>query len=71
MPSRVLVVDDAIDSGATMATVVEQLRDAVGDGGEVRTAVLTITTRTAVFQPDFTLYRQTLCRFPWSHDFQG
>lgn len=68
LPSRVLVVDDAVDSGATMAAVVDALRRACPDI-EVRTAVITVTTRRPAVMPDFALYKDnTLIRFPWSMD---
>jgi uncharacterized protein len=66
--ARVLVVDDAVDSGATLATVLQTLRDVCPPEVEVRTAVITVTTEDPVVAPDYTLYRGVLCRFPWSFD---
>lgn len=72
LPARVLVVDDAVDSGVTLAAIIEGLRAESGDGrGEsrVRSAVITVTTPRPAVSPDFALYRNhTLIRFPWSMD---
>ena len=66
--SRVLVVDDAVDSGATLATVIEAVRG-VGGMREIKSAVLTVTMHDPLARPDFTLYDENvLIRFPWSLD---
>lgn len=63
--SRILVVDDAADSGATLAAVLR----AIGPKA-VAVAVLTVTTPDPAVRPDYTLYdNRTLLRFPWSKDF--
>lgn len=68
--SRILVVDDAIDTGATLQMACEQLRSHY-PGVEVRTAVITVTTACPVCEADFYLYHnRTLCRFPWSNDYR-
>lgn len=65
---RILIVDDAVDSGLTLAGVLTAVSKALPNA-EVRTAVITITTEDPVLRPDFTLYdNQTLIRFPWSID---
>lgn len=69
---RVLIVDDAVDSGGTLARVLRDLGPSLPVGTEVRSAVLTRTrpaTRTAV-EPDFALYSMVLLRFPWSFDYK-
>jgi len=68
---RVLVVDDAVDSGVTLATVLRLLREAAPDGTELRSAVVTVTLEQPLVEPDITLYRGVLCRFPWSFDATG
>jgi hypoxanthine phosphoribosyltransferase len=71
--TKVLVVDDAVDSGATLATVMQTLRGALPIGTEVRSGVLT-RTRTeqqVVEAPDYTVHRLVLLRFPWSFDYRG
>jgi hypoxanthine phosphoribosyltransferase len=68
---RVLVVDDAVDSGVTLATVLRLLRDTCPAGTEFRSAVVTVTLDQPLAEPDFSLYRGVLCRFPWSFDAAG
>lgn len=70
-PQRVLVVDDAVDSGVTLATVLELLGRVCPSQTEFRTAVVTVTLDQPLVQPDFVLYRGVLCRFPWSFDAAG
>ncbi|MCM1077579.1 MAG: hypothetical protein NC411_09500 [Bacteroides sp.] len=68
LPMRVLVVDDAVDSGVTMLAIVRSLREC-GAGDAVLTAAVTVTTPRPAIVPDFALYRnRTLIRFPWSMD---
>ena len=64
---RVLVLDDAVDTG----TSVSMARDwAVASGAapaSVKIAAITATTRLAEGVVDYRLYRE-MCRFPWSSD---
>ncbi len=68
---RVLVVDDAIDSGATMRRVL----DAVGKVRGVRSVAVAVVAHTmdkSAIIPDYRLYGPgVLVRFPWSKDFCG
>lgn len=65
--TKVVVVDDAVDSGYTMRAVVEALTPVVA--GRIYTAAVTVTTDNPVFVPDVVLYdNNTLVRFPWSMD---
>ncbi len=65
---RILIVDDAVDSGATLLSVVEAVRKIVPEA-EIRTAVITVTPPDAVITPDWSLYREgTIVRFPWAPD---
>lgn len=65
---NILIVDDAVDSGATLLAVVEAVRTDM-PGAEVRSAVITQTTLSPMITPDYTLYNnRTLIRFPWSMD---
>lgn len=65
---RLLVVDDAVDSGITLQTVVELLRSTCPIETEIRSAVITVTLAAPKAEPDYALYRGVLCRFPWSFD---
>lgn len=68
-PARILVVDDAVDSGETLRAVVGLLRR-LAPAVSVRAAAIVVTTEHPAMHPDFHLYAQTLCRFPWSHDYR-
>ena len=65
---RVLVADDAVDSGVTLAAVLAVLREVCPPATLVRTAVITVTLEQPIVEPDYALYRGVLCRFPWSFD---
>jgi hypoxanthine phosphoribosyltransferase len=68
---NVLIVDDAVDSGVTLATVLRLLREASPPNTQFRSAVVTVTLADPLVEPDFVLYRGVLCRFPWSFDAAG
>jgi uncharacterized protein len=67
-PAKILVIDDAVDSGATLTTALQVLRDVCPPGTEIRSAVITQTLDHPIVRPDYVLHRDTLCRFPWSFD---
>jgi hypoxanthine phosphoribosyltransferase len=67
-PARVLVADDAVDSGATLAAVLRLLRELCPRDAEIRSAAITQTLAAPAVRPDYVLFRQVLCRFPWSFD---
>lgn len=65
---NILIVDDAVDSGATLRSVLNAVKSQIS-GQDIRTAVITITTPTPLIHPDFYIYNNlTLVRFPWSID---
>lgn len=65
---RVLVVDDAVDSGTTLKAVLDAISNIPGKR-VVATAAVTVTTSKPVVMPDFCLYNNsTLIRFPWAKD---
>ena len=68
---RVLVVDDSLDSGATLHAVMRQLRGLLPSTAELRTAAFTVLGPYPVVPADFSLYQRVNCRFPWSYDFHG
>ena len=67
---HLLVIDDAVDSGATLACVLNSLTEALGPDVTLSSAVVTQTRAATLCTPDIALYHGTLCRFPWSHDFK-
>lgn len=64
--ARVLVVDDAIDSGATMEAVCRRIIE-IRPRAEIKSAVVTVTGDPDGTRGVFVLNRG-LCRFPWSAD---
>ena len=65
---KVLIVDDAADSGRSLRSVVDELAK-YGKDNEIRTAVITVTRPETICNPDYALFRdQTLIRFPWAAD---
>lgn len=69
-PRSILIIDDAVDSGVTLAATVETMRELYPDA-HIVTAVLTVTRPDAIISPDIALHRdRTLIRFPWSNDYR-
>lgn len=64
--TRVMVVDDAVDSGMTMSAVVKATEAATGT--VPATAAIVVTCADPAIRPDFSLYNNVLIRFPWSKD---
>lgn len=65
---RIVIIDDAVDSGATLSRVLGLVTDLARPGATICSAAITVTTAQPLIQPDYSLYRQQLCRFPWSLD---
>ena len=68
--SRILIIDDATDSGDTLSAVhlfIEQKFPA----SDIRFGVLTQTRRHMSKVPDYSLFKSVLIRFPWSNDFHA
>lgn len=64
---NILLVDDAIDSGETIRTIVDELTT-INMNLTVKVAVITITWNKPSIRPDFYIYNKVLIRFPWSLD---
>ncbi len=65
-PLRILIADDAADSGTTIRRVRRALRELL-PRADIATAVMTVTRQAADDAADYSLYRDgTLIRFPWS-----
>ena len=69
--ARVLVVDDSLDSGATLWSVVTTLRGELPADAVIQTAAFTVLGPSPIVRADFYLYHRINCRFPWSYDFHG
>ena len=66
---NILIIDDAVDSGSTLQSVYNSIRQAAPQAN-IKSAVLTVTTPSPSFQPDYALWRDgTLLRCPWSFDY--
>lgn len=68
---HILVIDDAVDSGSTLRTVVNTLSETLPKNTKLSTAVIVQTRLNTSFAPEFALYYEALCRFPWSFDFKS
>ena len=68
---KILIVDDAVDSGETMKAVSDVVRAEANSACIIKTAAITVTTDSPLIQPDYALYRHVLCRLPWSFDFKN
>jgi hypoxanthine phosphoribosyltransferase len=64
----VLIVDDAVDSGATLAYVLQAVRRLAPPSARIRSAAISQTTEQPLACPTYVLYYRRLCRFPWSLD---
>ncbi|MFY0600320.1 MAG: phosphoribosyltransferase [Cyclobacteriaceae bacterium] len=62
---KILIIDDCIDTGGTIKSLQEYLKnfDQIID---VQVATITITHTNPIVVPDYTLYNRVICRFPWS-----
>jgi hypoxanthine phosphoribosyltransferase len=65
---NILIVDDAVDSGATLVAVNDAVRSVATGAATIRTAAVTVTTENPLAYPDYSLHSLRLCRFPWSFD---
>lgn len=68
VPARVLVADDAVDSGTTLQSVLQHLHAICPPKTVIRSAAITQTLEQPAVRPDYVLFHGTLCRFPWSFD---
>ena len=65
----VYIIDDAIDSGATIKSILNELHS-INSSLKYKVAVLVVTQRTPLVLPDIYLYKNVLLRFPWSSDYK-
>lgn len=63
----IVMVDDAIDSGATIHATRRFIRE-LNSAATLEVAALTLTEPDIAPEPDYLLYRAHLLRFPWSND---
>lgn len=65
---RILLVDDAIDTGFTIRAVIDYLNNNGWRMHSIKVAVITTTEENPVIQPDMSLFTQRFFAFPWSYD---
>lgn len=65
---KLLIVDDAIDTGYSLAAIRNFLETHGYDKNSIKIAVLTTTGAAPVLHADFSLLDQVTCAFPWSYD---
>ena len=65
---KILLVDDAIDTGHSLDAVLSYLQERGFERKNIKIAVLTTTGADPVVPADFTLLDQVICAFPWSYD---
>lgn len=65
---QIWVLDDAVDTGQTLKTVVNALHSNINKKVKLQTLVVTTTADEVILAADYSLYRGVLVRFPWSLD---
>ncbi len=65
---RILLVDDAIDTGHSMLAVMNFLEKRGYSCTNIRVAVITTTAPKPKYVADYSLFSQVICAFPWSYD---
>jgi len=65
---KILVVDDALDTGHSVAAVLNWLESQGFEPALIKTAVLTTTGEAPHIVADFSLLNKVICAFPWSYD---
>ncbi|WP_336367060.1 phosphoribosyltransferase family protein [Marinobacter sp. C2H3] len=65
--TRILIVDDAVDTGTTVLSVKRSIQR-INAAAEIRVAVITVTMKASRSIADYYLYSEQLVRFPWSVD---
>jgi hypoxanthine phosphoribosyltransferase len=66
---RILIIDDAVDSGHSMKAVADQIT-LLAPKSKIETAAFTVTQRTPVIMPDWYAHTDVIIRFPWAVDSQ-
>ncbi len=65
---KILVVDDALDTGHSIAAVMDYLTSKGFARERIKVAVLTTTGDNPATRADFSFFDQVVCAFPWSYD---
>jgi len=65
---RILIVDDCIDTGASLKCVLDYIKSEFRIKHDLKIAVITKAHRKPLVEVDYLLYKRVLIRFPWSFD---
>lgn len=66
---KILVVDDAVDSGNSLRSVLEKIeQEIIIPKTNIISLTVVVTNKQSVIVPDYYLYSDILIRFPWSLD---
>ena len=68
--NKILIVDDAIDTGKTMY-IIKQNLSKLYKNADIKIAVISWTLQDSIIKPDVFLFKKVLVRFPWSRDYKG
>jgi hypoxanthine phosphoribosyltransferase len=61
-------VDDAIDSGHSILSVINLLLAKGAQKNQIRIAAINTTNTSRVVEPDFVCFPETIIFYPWSRD---
>lgn len=64
---KILIIDDAIDTGETIIQVLDFIKNE-NSSAICKIAVITTTTNSPRIQPNYYIYNNIVCNFPWSID---
>lgn len=64
----ILVVDDAVDSGASMKKIINFLNENIDKSTILKSLSVVVTQKKPLILPDYFWLRDVLIRFPWSLD---
>lgn len=66
---NILLVDDAIDSGATLREIKTKIVT-INNNANIKIAVLTSTHKSSYINANFSLFKRVLLRCPWAQDYK-
>lgn len=67
---KILIVDDAIDTGRTMFIVKNNVQKLFPEA-DINVAVMSWTLKKSLVTPNYYIFKNSLVRFPWSKDYKG
>lgn len=67
-PKNILVVDDSMDTGATLKAINDFIIKKYGRVNKIKFAVINVSHVKTLIDVDYTLYKRVLIRYPWAYD---